>query len=151
VLLAVSAAAGGRAPSARADESIPEIGARVRAQVSGLWPGWHMGMFSRLCVEPPCYRVLLFGPTRIVERMLSISEIERLQVSSLYDGRTRLAPADPVEWTYAGETWREVPIDPRGRPNKSARSWRAIVRRLWGSGFARHFADCHLTSMGAPS
>jgi hypothetical protein len=80
---------GGRAPSARADESIPAIGARV--QVSGLWPGWHMGMFSRLRVEPPGYRVLLFGPTRIVERMLSIPEIERLQVRSLCDGRTRLA------------------------------------------------------------
>jgi hypothetical protein len=53
--------------------------------------------------------VLLFGPTFIVERMLSIPGIERLQVSSLYDGRARFAPADPVEWTYAGETWREVP------------------------------------------
>jgi hypothetical protein len=112
LLLAVSAAAGGRAPSARADESIPAIGARVRVQVSGLWPGWHMGMFNRLRVEPTCYRVLLFGPTRIVERMLSIPEIERLQVSSLFDGRTRLEPADPDEWTYAGETWRDVSMDP---------------------------------------
>ena len=89
VLLAVSAAAGGPVPGARADEDIPAMGARVRAQVPGLWPGWHMGMFS-----------------------LSTREIERLQVSSLYDGRTRFAPADPDEWTYAGETWREVPMDP---------------------------------------
>jgi hypothetical protein len=31
-------------------------------------------------------------------------------VSSLYDGLTRVPPADPDEGTYAGETWREVPM-----------------------------------------
>jgi hypothetical protein len=44
--------------------------------------------------------------------MLSTREIERLQVSSLYEGRTRFAPADPDEWTYAGGTRREVPMAP---------------------------------------
>jgi len=110
-----------------------------------------MGMFSRLRVEPPCYRVLLFGPTRIVERMLSMPEIERLQVSSLYDGRTRLAPADPDEWTYAGETWREVPTGPLREAEQKCPVLARYCATLVGLGFARHFADCHLTSMGAPS
>jgi hypothetical protein len=43
--------------------------------------------------------------------MLSIREIERL-LSSRFDGRTRLEPPDPDEWTYAGETWRDVSMDP---------------------------------------
>jgi hypothetical protein len=131
VLLAVS---GGRAPSARANERIPAIGARVRVQVSGLWPGWHMGMFSRLRVEPPCYRVLLFGPTRIVERMLSIPEIERL----LYDGRTRLAPADPDEWIYAGETWREAPTGPLQEAEQKCPVLARYCATLVGPGFDWH-------------
>ena len=109
-LLAVGAVAGGAAPSVAADGGTPQIGARVRVQVSGLWPGWHMGVFNRLRVEPPCYRVLVFGPTHHVERMLSIREIERIQVSSLFDGHTRAEPTDPDEWTYAGETWRDLSI-----------------------------------------
>jgi hypothetical protein len=95
-LLAVGAVAGGAAPSVAADGGTPQIGARVRVQVSGLWPGWHMGVFNRLRVEPPCYRVLVFGPTHHVERMLSIREIERIQVSSLFDGHTRAEPTDPT-------------------------------------------------------
>ena len=92
-----------------------------------------------------------FGPTRIVERMLSIPEIERLQVRSLYDGRTRLAPADPDEWTYAGETWREVPIGPLREAEQKCPVLARYCATLVGLGFDRHFADCHLTSMGAPS
>ena len=111
-LILLGITAGGLAARTQADEPIPDIGARVRVRVSGLWPGWHMGMFNQLRVPAACYRVLVFGPTRTVERMLSIREIERMQVSRLYDGRARVEPAEPDEWTYAGETWREVPMAP---------------------------------------
>ena len=60
-LLAVGAVAGGAAPSVAADGGTPQIGARVRVQVSGL-----------------CH--------------------------------TRAEPTDPDEWTYAGETWRDLSI-----------------------------------------
>ena len=57
-LLAVGGVSGGAAPSGAADDVTPQIGARVRVQVSGL----------------------------------------------------RAEPTDPDEWTYAGETWRDLSI-----------------------------------------
>lgn len=94
-------------------EHIPAIGARVRLMAPALGADWQIGMFNRLRVEPPCYLILLFEPgrTRRIRATVSIRDITRLQVSTLYDGRERLEPAEPTADTYVNESWRDVSLD----------------------------------------
>lgn len=113
-ILASNVAAATRAePETQPSPSLPAVGARVRVLAPALGAGWHTGMFNRLRVEPPCYRIILFasGPTRSVRATLSVRDLMALQVSTIYDGRTRFEPAEPSEEAYAGETWSEVPLE----------------------------------------
>lgn len=113
ILMSLAFAAAVPTQAVRAAEPLPAVGARVRVLAPTLGPGWHTGMFNRLRVEPPCYRIIIFapGPTRRVERTLSVRELERLQVSTVYDGQTRFEPAEPDEQAYVNEGWRDVSLE----------------------------------------
>jgi hypothetical protein len=82
-------------------------------------------MFNRLRVEPPCYRVLILASDageRRVKRVLSARDLERLEVSAVYDGRSRVAPPDlDSRVDVAGEGWRDVPLELLRRADKACR------------------------------
>ena len=94
----------------RSTEAVPAVGARVRVVAPGLVNEWQIGMFNRLRVEPPCYRILLFeaGPTRRIRATLSVRDITRIQVSTIYHGRTRVAPPEGSEEANVTESWSDV-------------------------------------------
>jgi hypothetical protein len=97
----------GRTP-APATQAEPRIQSRVRAKVPRLGPGWRVGMFNMTVSQPPCYEVLLFdpGPIRRVVVIIPISEVSRLQVSSLYPGAGAADP-DPGASMDDNEMWIE--------------------------------------------
>ncbi len=79
--------------------AIPKVGGLVRVVAPKLGSEWHVGMFNRIRVEPPCYVVFLFttdGNYQLRET-LSLAELEQLQVHRMYGDQS------PPE-----ETWREV-------------------------------------------
>jgi hypothetical protein len=51
------------------------------------------------------------GPVRRIERTLSVRELDRMEVSTVYDGETRVEPAEPDARTYVNEGWRDVPLE----------------------------------------
>ena len=91
----------------------PAIGALVRVIVPELGPDWQLGMFNRLRVEPPCYRVLVFQLDGVSSPdILPLDQIERLQVHNIYDGRDRQAPSSAAVQKWNETDWQEVPIKP---------------------------------------
>jgi hypothetical protein len=120
-LLVVDAVA---APSAVAQSEtradLPRlVGARVRVLAPRLGEGWHVGMFNRLRVEPPCYRVLLFAATGSIRRIdatLSPRDLTRIEVSTLGNGRAR--SYEPNEELDSKDDWRELPLDALGEAER---------------------------------
>lgn len=96
-----------------AENDLPLTGARVRVVVPSLGSEWQIGIFNRLRVEPPCYRVILFelAQPRRVRAVLSVREISRLEVSRVYDGRTRVTPNEPTDRAEREDEWRNVSLD----------------------------------------
>ncbi len=93
--------------------ALPAVGALVRVEASRLGPGWHVGMFNRLRVEPPCYRVVIFardGSNRITHT-LRVEEIERMQSHLVYDGREKVAPSRVLTGDKVSDDWAEVSVD----------------------------------------
>lgn len=96
--------------------SLPAVGALVRVEVPPLGTGWHVGMFNRLRVEPPCYRVAIFagdGSNRVT-RMLGMRELERMQVHRVYKGGDQIAPAQALAGGPVSDDWAEVSMDMLG-------------------------------------
>jgi hypothetical protein len=98
------------AQSETGTDALPPVGARVRVLAPRLGEGWHTGMFNRLRVEPPCYRVLWFSPagTRRIAATLSVRDLAEIQVSTMQDGQARPYKFDSGEKPNSKEAWREV-------------------------------------------
>ncbi len=93
---------------------LPPIGTRVRVIIKDRDPEWQYGMFNRLRVEPPCYRILLFQRTsdsHHIKEMLSVDGLLKLEFSVRDHRPVRDVPNNPDSKTYVGETWQEVPLD----------------------------------------
>lgn len=93
--------------------SLPSVGALVRVEASRLGPGWHLGIFNRLRVEPPCYRVVIFakdGSNRITHT-LRVEEVERMQSHLLYNGREKVEPPRVLTGDKVSENWAEVSVN----------------------------------------
>ena len=106
--------------SAQEPDSVrtPRVSALVRVVVPRLGPEWHVGMFNRIRVEPPCYVVLLFssdGRYRVSET-LALAEAERLQVHRLYDNQFPLR--ETWESVAGPEYWLDAPLDSLKRQNE---------------------------------
>lgn len=82
-------------------------------------------------VEPPCYRVLLFSPIgpRRITATLSVRDLARIQVSTIYDGRTRSYTFEPDEDLNSKEDWRDVSLEALGEAERSCRV--GDERRFW--------------------
>lgn len=92
---------------------VPAVGALVRVEAPQLGPGWHVGMFNRLRVAPPCYRVVIFakdGSNRITNT-LEVEEIERMQSHVVYKGRKKVAPPWVLTGGKVSDDWAEVSVD----------------------------------------
>ncbi len=86
------------------------VGSLVRVIVPHLGPEWLYGMFNRLRIEPPCYRVLIFETeTNQVNYNLKLEELERLQVHSLYNGSIN-APLYGNSDLWDVNDWQEVSL-----------------------------------------
>jgi hypothetical protein len=111
------------AQSQTSADTLPPVGARVRVLAPRLGEGWHIGMFNRLRVEPPCYRVLLFSPTgsRRITATLSVHDLRGIQVSTLYDGQTRPYKFDPDAELDSKESWREVSMEVLAEAERNCR------------------------------
>ena len=96
----------------------PNLGELVRFVAPNLGPGWHIGMFNRVRVEPPCYVVLLFsmdGEYRWSET-LSLADLRHLQVHRIYDDQF---PSRETWEDVAGpEYWLDAPLDSLQRVNE---------------------------------
>ncbi len=92
---------------------VPAVGALVRVEALRLGPGWHLGMFNRLRIEPRCHRVVIFardGSNRVTHT-LEIKEIERMQTHLVYNGRNKIAPARVLASGKVSDDWAEVSMD----------------------------------------
>ena len=75
-------------------QTSPLVGSLVQLIAPHLGSKWQYGMFNRLRIEPPCYRVIIFEPeNNRVKHTLKLEELERLQVHSIYDGSTKPPPS----------------------------------------------------------
>lgn len=104
----VSGAAGAAEPG-----PLPAVGALVRVEAPRLGPGWHVGMFNRLRIEPPCYRVVIFardGSNRVTDT-LGMEEIERLQAHLVFKGRKKVASPRVLGGGEVSDDWAEVSMD----------------------------------------
>lgn len=104
----LSAVTGAAEPGA-----LPAVGALVRVEAPRLGPGWQVGMFSRLRVEPPCYRVVIFardGSNRVTHT-LGMQELERVQAHLVYKGRKKAAPSRVLAGGRVSDEWAEVSMD----------------------------------------
>ena len=114
ILLLVLAVGSGFTSNDRAsNKGIPAIGALVRVVAPRLGQQWHTGIFNRLRVEPPCYRVVILssdGLNRVIE-ILTLKELEKLQVNLVYDGRERFATAEARSKSWRDSDWRDVSPD----------------------------------------
>ena len=92
---------------------LPSTGALVRVEAPRLGPGWHVGMFNRLRLEPPCYRVVIFARdgSNHITHTLGIEEIQRLQFHLVYDGRKMVAPPRALGGGKVSDEWAEVSMD----------------------------------------
>ncbi len=93
--------------------SLPVVGALVRVEAPWLGTGWHVGIFNRLRVEPPCFRVVIFarnGSSRVAH-MLGIQELERMQVHLVYNRENKIAPAEALAGGRVSDDWAEVLMD----------------------------------------
>ncbi len=88
----------------------PSVGSLVRVIAPHLGSEWLYGMFNRLRVEPPCYRVLIFeAETNQVKYNLKLEELERLQTHFVYDGSINPSLySNSDQWDT--KDWQEVPL-----------------------------------------
>jgi hypothetical protein len=123
VLVDAMAAPGTVAQSQTGADLFLLVGARVRVLAPRLGEGWHIGMFNRLRVEPPCYRILLFAPAGSgrISATLSVRDFTRIQVSILGDGRTRPYTLEPNQDLNSKEDWRDVPLETLSEAERSCR------------------------------
>ena len=93
--------------------AVPEVGALVRVMIPRLGSGWHYGMFNRLRVEPPCYRVVIFhnNGTNQIKEILAMKEIEQLQAHVIYNGISQKAPILDATQKWNDEDWRDISIN----------------------------------------
>jgi len=120
------------------DSSVPAVGALVRVISPKLGSDWRLGVFNRLRVEPPCYRVVIFQKNGVVHAgdILPLEDIERLQVHIIYDGETKSAPGSDAIKRWNDTEWREVSIKPLRELNQKqclAKS-QSVVDRGYSSG-----------------
>lgn len=111
------------AQSQTSEDTLPPIGARVRVLAPRVGEGWHIGMFNRLRVEPPCYRVLLFSSTgtRRITATLSVRDLGGIQVSTIRDGQTRPYKFGSDEDLDSKEIWREVSLEVLAEAERNCR------------------------------
>jgi len=122
VLAGAMAAPSAVAQSQAGADLFPLLGARVRVLAPSLGEGWHIGMFNRLRVEPPCYRVLLLESTGSIRRItatLSPRDLTRIQVSTLADGRARAYTPERNEDLDSKEDWRDVSLEALSEAERS--------------------------------
>ena len=97
----------------------PAVGALVRVIAPEFGSDWRLGVFNRLRVEPPCYRVVIFQINGVsAQDILPLDDIERLQVHIIYDGEVRSAPNPDVIQKWDDTEWYEVPIKPLRETNQ---------------------------------
>lgn len=94
-------------------DGLPAVGALVRVEAPRLGAWWHVGMFNRLRVELPCYRVAIFardGSNRIAHT-LGVKEIQRMQSHLVFEGRKKVAPPRALMGGEVSDDWAEVSIE----------------------------------------
>ena len=97
----------------------PAVGALVRVIAPALAPDWRLGIFNRLRVEPPCYRVVILQTNSVgAGDILSLDVIARLQVHRRYDGALRSAPNPDAMEKWNEADWVDVPIKPLQAQNQ---------------------------------
>jgi hypothetical protein len=110
LLIAGALAALAHAQTQTGTDLLSLVGGRVRVMAPGVGEGWQVGLFNRLRVEPPCYRVLLIGADGRISATLAPRELTRIQVSTLSDGRRRSYNLTPDADLDAKETWHDLPL-----------------------------------------
>lgn len=112
-LLVLTAGPGVASNDQISNEEIPAVGALVRVVAPRLGTQWRIGVFNRLRVEPPCYRVVLFPPdgSNRVTEILTMKELERLQVNLIYDGGDRFATAEVRSEKWTDADWRDLSLE----------------------------------------
>ncbi len=95
------------------ENPVPEVGTLVRVRILRLGSGWHFGMFNRLRVEPPCFRVVLlhYDGTNRIKEIIAMEEIEQLQAHIVYNGSSQKAPILDTTQKWNEEDWRDIRIN----------------------------------------
>lgn len=97
----------------------PAVGALVRVIAPEFGSDWRLGLFNRLRVEPPCYRVVIFQMNgEGAPDILPLDNIERLQAHIIYDGEVRSAPNLDAIQKWNDTEWYEVSIKPLQEVNE---------------------------------
>jgi hypothetical protein len=114
LLAAAPAAAAGQAARAAAPAPQPAYGARVQIMSPRLGTGWHTGVVGRVGA---CLAVMIQreGGESPAFTAVRFDEVDRLRMSSRYDGRPDAA-GRPAEYRpgldTTGERWIEVAVQP---------------------------------------
>ncbi len=96
---------------------VPSVGGAVRFVAPKLGSAWHVGMFNRLRVEPPCYVVALFSTdgTNQLQETFALAELAKLQAHRRHAEQFPLEEAWPD--VAIADSWVETPLDSLQRVN----------------------------------